>query len=419
MRALWLNAKKDILRRLHDPLALVLWLLIPVAILTLLVLAFGQQTTPTVKLLVADNDDTFVSNFVLGAFGQGQMAEMFEAQEVTEEEGRALLDDGEASALLVIPEGFSAAVLEGESATIELVKNPAQTILPEIAEEVVSVLVDAAYYLRELLGDELGTLTGGAAPGKNVLPDTTVAAFSVTVNQLMERVSKYALPPVIEVTIEKVEDKPEESATKPGWKAETLGQLFFPSMLFMSLLFITQSLSADLWTEHGSGTLRRATAAPHSLLVFLGGKLLGGAILCAAIAAGATLCGVFIFDVSGRYALLAILWGGLAGSCMHAIFMLLQALASSERAGSILTSLVAFPLMLAGGTFFPFEAMPDFLATIGRLTPNGWALEQYKAILAGALDLPAFLLTLGGLLLVGGLCLALTARRVRRALVGA
>ena len=31
----------------------------------------------------------------------------------------------------------------------------------------------------------------------------------------------------------------------------------------------------------------------------------------------------------------------------------------------------------AGGSFFPFETMPDWMASFGQLTPNGWALVQF------------------------------------------
>ena len=44
MRYVWATAVKDLRRRLRDPLALVLWLGIPFAVLTLLSLAFGGGT---------------------------------------------------------------------------------------------------------------------------------------------------------------------------------------------------------------------------------------------------------------------------------------------------------------------------------------------------------------------------------------
>ena len=149
-----LTAKHDLLRRARDPLALLVWLAIPMAIAGLLNLAFGggSGSVPRAKVLVVDQDDTFLSQFLLGAMGQQQGGELpFEAEGVTLEEGEARIEDGDASALLVIPAGFAEALLEETPIELRLVKNPAQTILPNIVEEASKLL----------LGGEL-PLWGGA-----------------------------------------------------------------------------------------------------------------------------------------------------------------------------------------------------------------------------------------------------------------
>jgi ABC-type multidrug transport system permease subunit len=42
---------------------------------------------------------------------------------------------------------------------------------------------------------------------------------------------------------------------------------------------------------------------------------------------------------------------------------------------------------MLGGSFFPFEAMPDWMVAAGTSTPNGWALLRLRAILDGAADM--------------------------------
>ncbi len=41
---------------------------------------------------------------------------------------------------------------------------------------------------------------------------------------------------------------------------------------------------------------------------------------------------------------------------------------------------------MLGGSFFPFEAMPGWMASVGRWTPNGIVLERFKAVLLGGAD---------------------------------
>ena len=50
----------------------------------------------------------------------------------------------------------------------------------------------------------------------------------------------------------------------------------------------------------------------------------------------------------------------------------------------MLASLMVFPLMMIGGSFFPFEAMPAWMAAVGRWTPNGQAVARLKDILDGS-----------------------------------
>ncbi len=63
---------------------------------------------------------------------------------------------------------------------------------------------------------------------------------------------------------------------------------------------------------------------------------------------------------------------------------------SSRRpraADSSCSSMIVFPLMMIGGSFFPLEVMPAWMARIGRWTPNGLGVAQLKEILFGHPDL--------------------------------
>jgi ABC-type multidrug transport system permease subunit len=45
--------------------------------------------------------------------------------------------------------------------------------------------------------------------------------------------------------------------------------------------------------------------------------------------------------------------------------------------------MIIFPLMMLGGSFFPFESMPAWMAAVGRWTPNGLGVTQLKELLYG------------------------------------
>jgi ABC-type multidrug transport system permease subunit len=376
MRFFLISAVKDLRRRFHDPLALLLWMGIPLLIGALLYVVFGRGTvTPKGLLLVADEDKSLPSSLLAGAFGQGQLGEMFTVEKVERQAGRARMDKGEASALLVIPKGFASAVLEDKPVTLQLVTNPAQRILPGIVEESLSLLSDAVFYLQRLIGDQLKILAPGPPAGSSNFPDATIASVSVAFNQLGAKLDKYFDPLLIELKTTVIEEKSETGFN--------FALAFFPAMVFMSLMFTAQGFSEDIWTEREQGTLRRVATTPGRLEAFLAGKLAAVAVLATLVGAVALAGGRWLVGIQVARWLTALLWLTLSGTALHLLLLGVQLHASTARAGNVLSAVVMFPLMMMGGAFFPFELMPAWMAAIGRWTPNGWMLVEFKAILAG------------------------------------
>lgn len=400
------TALKDLRRRLRDPLALVLWLGIPFAILVLISLAFGGgEVTPQARLLVADEDDSFVSGILTGALGQGGMADLVRVEKVTPEEGRRRIDEGDGSALLVVPPGFGNAVLASEPTRLTLLTNPAQRILPGIVEEILSLLVDAVFYLQRLASEPLAVFSSGPPDGAATFPDPLIAATSVEINQLAGTVTDYLFPPRLDVSVEV--EEPE------GQKDVEIGPLFFQSMFFLAILFIAQGMSDDLWVEKRQGTLPRTLTTPHGVFSLLAGKLLAALVLLLGMSALALAAGAALYGFAPARVLPAALWATGSGLVLLVMFTLLQLFATSQRAGSLLSSLVLFPLMMIGGSFFPLEAMPGWLAAIGRRLPNGYALELFKTILGGGATAGALVPAVAGMLALLAVGVWLAGRRLR------
>lgn len=407
MRFIWSTALKDLYRRRRDPVSLVGWVAIPIVITLLLQLIFGGRgAAPRGLLLVADEDATFASSLLLGAFNQGRLGEMFAVEKVKQEDGRTRIRKGDGSALLIIPKGFGRALLRNEPAQLKLLTNPAQQILPGIIEETLSILLDGAFYLQALAGDQLRTFAGGPPQGARTFPDATITSFSVWVNRLVDRTEAYLSPLLIELKTTRREEGP----------SFNFAEAFFPAMLFMALLFMAQGLSADIWKEHAQGALRRVASSPMRIEAFFMGKLVGAAALVAVVGLVGLLAGRYLGGLKISNAVPALVWVTFAGSVLFLLMTFLQLLASNVRTANILTSVVLFPMAMLGGSFFPFEVMPERLAAIGRLTPNGWAVVQFKAILAGAVEPQRLAVAFVALMAAGAVAFLLAIRRLRRLL---
>ena len=411
MRFVWWTALKDFQRQRRSPADLALWFGMPLLICTLLVLSMGGRSgpRPQAQLLVADQDDSALSRFLLTGLSQDASGSFIRAEQVELEAGRKRLQKGKASALLVIPAGFSDAVLAEKPCTLRLVTNPAQRILPGIVEESLRIFADAVFYLHRVVGDELRRFAGGPAPGLNTFPDAQIAGFSVSMNRLVDRVTSYLNPLAIELVTTTDEAEKEDQSPQQSYAL-----LFLPGLLFMSLLFMSQGLSEDLWRERSQKTLRRVVISPGSVTQFLAGKALYGVVLMACTTLLALTIGFFYFELPASVLPLAVAWSTFSGTLLLLIMMTLQLHVSSQRAGNIVSMSLIFPLMMVGGSFFPFEAMPDWMAKIGGYTPNGWAVQQLKAILSQKVQPQSLGLAFSGMLVVGGILFLSCARRLRR-----
>lgn len=364
-------------------MSLLIWIGIPVAIAGLLSLVAGDGGgTPTAHVMVVDHDSTFLSQLLTGAGAQGPAADFLRLEGVSLEEGRRRIDDGEGTALLVIPEGFADAVLEATPAELTLVTNPSQRILPGIIREGLEMLVESSFYLRELLGDELALMAAGPEEGKEFFEDVEVAAIATRINQRVEALGEVLFPPVLALETETIgEDEAEE-----GPSLQNFGTLFLPGLLFMAVLFIAQGVSTEVWTEKESGTLHRGLITPGGAAPFLGGKLLSGAVVCGAIALVAVGAAAAFFGVAPARLPLAVLWCTYAGAALLVYFVLIQLFATSRQGGYLVTTVIVFPLIMIGGSFFPFQAMPEWMAAVGRWTPNGLAVVRLQEIILGQVD---------------------------------
>ena len=408
MRFAWLSAVKDLRRLWRDPVAPLVWIGIPLFTAVLLNVAFGGHAGPMPqgRLLVADEDGTLLSSLLTSAFSQGELAKMVVVEKVNRAEGRSRIDRGDASALLIIPQGFGQAVLASRPFQLKLITNPAQQILPRIVQESVSIMVEAAFYLQAIAGDQLRLFAAGPPAGAATFPDQTIIATSLALNRIGAKLGTYLNPPLIalETTV-----TGEKSPLRINFAAA-----MFPGMLFLTILFVVVGQSGDLWKEREHGTLRRLLATSGSPAAFLAGKVLAAAVVFLALGAVGVAGAHWLLGMPADNPVAAVLWIALSGAGLWLLMALLLIHASGYRAANILAFMVVFPLAMLGGSFFPFEAMPDWLAGIGRLTPNGWAVLELRRLLAGPLDPGRLALACAGLAAAGGVMFPLILRRLRR-----
>jgi ABC-type transport system involved in cytochrome c biogenesis permease component len=366
--------RKDIARWRQERNSFLIWLAIPLMIGGLLTLmSAGGGSGPSGTLLVDDQDDTLISGFVVGAFTQEQMGDLFVVQRVTAVEGAALMEAGEASGFLTIPSGFQDAFLNDTPITLPLKTNPSQVILPGIIENVTEVLLDAGFYLQAMFGSELRKIQG--SDDIDGPSNAFVSEVAIDINEKMQNLGESLTPLAFDLEI--VEPPPAEP--QPD-----IGLLFLPGIVLMALLFSSQGVSSDYWKERENGTLRRLVSSPGLLNQFVFGKALAAAVIIGVISGITMVLGFLYHDVAWSKFLPSMLFVASAGVGFFAWFAALQMLFSSQKGASLLTTILLFPLMMMGGSFFPLAALPNWLAEIGRMSPNGFVADRFTTELTSA-----------------------------------
>jgi len=426
MRTILSMVEKDLRRRWRNPLASLVLLAFPVIFAGILALTFGGgKEVPKVRLLIADRDETFLSDLVVSAFARPESAQYFDSRKLEKgEDGRALLEKEEATAVLEIPAGFSDALLAGRPTSLGLIKNPSQSLLPEVAEQVTAVLADGLGSASRLLAEPLRTLRPSLdRPDGKGPADPEVAAIAIAANQAITRASPYVFPPVItleSLTLEDQTAKARPAAAKaPG--SSPMGSIFLlvlPGVSVFALFNLCDQAMRDLLTEGRLKTLRRQLAGPITAGTVIAAKALGTAAL--------GLIGLSLLSIVGALTLPAGTDVHFAAFVLLAVALILAAtgfaafvygLARGEKQGSAFASAITLLMAFTGGGFIPLQSLPQALRTVAPFSLMYWANAGFGKVVAGAGTIGDVLPNLAVLAGAGAVLLAISGALWRRRLL--
>ena len=374
MRFIFVTVGKELKRRLNDPAGLISAIMIPFVIGFLMAAVLGGGGQPSIKarLLVTDLDDSFVSQGILSALGQDQVADLVQVEKLDLETGQQRINEGDGSGHLVIPHGFGEAWLARNEVALQLTVNPSQSISPRLIREMLESLLDLGDYLHKVFGEELKIIAQSME--SNQLAGISATELTSNITTKISGVAGLVFPPVLNV---------EDVTPQPEVVSLSFALLMFPGILIMAAFFAANGQSSSFWTEKEKGTLGRWVASPNAFYTFWVAQWFTAMLLTAIVAAPIMLAGFLYLGLSFEKYFSSLAWLTLTGPILFAVLSLIQVLAPSKKVGGMISTLIMFPLLMAGGSFFPIETMPKFIAKIAQYTPNGRVIEPLKSYLTG------------------------------------
>ncbi len=411
MRRLLLILLNDARRHLKAPWAIIVFMIIPIVMTGLIGSIFAPRTEgselPPIAVLLVDNDKGLASKLIVGAFDVDRLKTMFRVTVTDEDEGRRLMGKGKASALVIIPEGFTLDLLDAKPVTLLVVKNPAEQFLPDIVEEFMATCAVMLSGVVQAFADEVRGLRAMVEGPIERIPWETLGPEFGKAQKKIAAAAKYLDPVLLRVQAEETR----AAGARPRTTAADLFAAVLPGVAILFLLFIVQTLMRDLLSDREDGKLRRMTTTPLRPLELIGARIAGGWFMGLAVLLVMVAFGALIFRVTwGPFGYVLVL-GAAASFWTAAFFALFHALVRNRNQAGAVGAPVILVFGLFGGSMMAPEMMPRAFKAVGVLTPNRWFIDGAALIREGrfpSLSLIVFLVT--GLVL---LALAVPALRRR------
>ncbi len=318
MQALLTLTAANIKSFVRDRAALFWTLAFPLTFVVLFGLLFGGGGRAEYRFGWIDRDATAQSAQLRDAFGAVNGVTL---RDGTEPDALAEMKKGDLRAVVVVPQGYGAAV--------------------EVA----------------------AGGTPGAPSQLTVYTDPSQGATSGTVMQIvwgvLGVVNLGGRPPAVIAQTQAVQ-------------TQSLSAIAYlvPSILGMALMQLGVFSSIPLVEQREKLILKRLNATPLRRWQLVGSNILMRLLIAIAqtlliVGVGYQVFGVRIIGNPLEIAALVVL-GALA---FISLGYVIASFASSEDSANAMTSIVQFPMMFLSGTFFAIDQMPDFLRTIARAIP--------------------------------------------------
>jgi len=413
---IWTLFRKDMVRRWRSPLATLVMIIFPLfmsaAIGSISGGPGGGEEFPKITVLVRNLDENgFISNAIVGMLGQEDSQEYLEVYAVGDE-GPAMMENGEASAMVVIPDSFSIHVLERRETTLTVVRNPAEGIKPEIVAQGAGAVATYLDQAARLLGAQLGEISRMVEADE--VPDAAkVGAVAASVMLRIEGAQDYLFPPLVKVGSVKEAAVEDDS---PG-TGNVFGYVLIMTTV-MALLFVATRTMGDLFEEKNNGMLRRMLATPLDLGRVVLAKTIFGVAFGVLVLLVLAVIGLTLNWIEPDVDPLAVLLMGVTFSLAACgLLALITSLVTTEKQAGIANWLVIMGMSALGGSMFPYENMPAPMQQVAHWTLNYWAVDGFTDLVfnnvgtAAVLDNIVILAAMG--LVTGAVAHALLVRRFR------
>lgn len=432
---------KDLRRAWRNPLPWLINLIVPLALTALIGLVFGGKSEDNaigrIRFAIVDEDQSMLGKLLHGVVNQGQGGKYLDPVFMERHDAVKLINANQISAVLIIETNFTRNYLIGEKpVSLQLIKNPAESIHPAILEEMMGVVVAGLNALSRNFHSDF--------PGWQEIIDGRGDYHQIS--KLIDRATDRVAPIKDYIGLVRyegeapfVDSKPASgsgsaaAATHSGAsgqnsnagdrKPDTNGQhsqlsgvfsYLLVGMSAMFLLFLGQNGMTDLHRELRKRTFERYQTMHEQLWPFVFGKMIFTVVMlliCSVIMLGG---GGLAFGI--RWENPVPLAALVVGYCcfVSALYATLVAIVPDERRAGVLNYIAGLALGFVGGCAFPTRQLPAFLRDhVTPLMPSYWFTNAARDLQSGGDTVP-WVLALAELLVLAAILTAVATALFRQ-----
>jgi ABC-2 type transport system permease protein len=369
---------------------------------------FGSSEEEALQILAVNQDRGDRAEGIIRALRdmQGfQIETTWEGQPLSQEVAESLIVAGRRGLAVIFPPEFSSALEQPLLTTERLTATVTLLADPVISSQFTEPLLGT---LRGLIARE--AFAALAPQGIELLFDQFAPDVPQDIREVLKSQARASMSSD-NAPVNVVQRAPAgmQVALKPNTFQQNI-----PSYTIYGIFWIVNALALSVLQEKRDGTFRRLMVAPLSRTVLLAGKLLPYyAINLSQIA---ILLGVSsaLFGMSLGHSPAGLIAVSLAAAASAlGLGVLVSAIARTESQAAGLSVILILTMSALGGCFVPRFIMPDWLRTLGLITPQAWALDAYQDLLVRGYGLREVLTRVGALLGFAGIFFGIGVWRFR------
>jgi len=387
MTKLFLIGFKDLKLMFRDRAALTFMLLAPF----LLTIGMGFVTgrfsggstgLSDIPVIIVNQDQQELGNALEDLFHSEDLAELMEPAAASDPEAaRQLIDEDQASAAVIIPEGFTQSILPAEGTITD--PNYVQPEVVQIEVYANPSRPTGAGVVKALVDEFVSRVEEGRTSGMTSLVGLMQSGL---LNPQNAEEEARALFENVEQTESGAIALKTDTEGSEAVEFDLLAY-FAPGMALMFLMYTVSYGGRSILAERSGGTLPRLMISPTNNVQVLGGKVLG------IFSMGVAQVGILILASTVFF---QVKWGdalGVTVLILAAVFgatgwgMLITAFARTPSQVGSTGSAIMLIFGILGGSFIELEQFPPFMQTLSKITPNAWGLDGFTTLaLGGTLD---------------------------------